>query len=95
MDPWIIFELIGGIIAGLLIGPLVYVAVGLIAYLLTERKFDTRLQNKYNEHKESIARIKKQYEKENNRYMKYKIKVEKFVEREKPATQTKGMEPGD
>jgi hypothetical protein len=81
MDLWMIAEIVGGAIVGLFLGPLIYILAGFVAYLVSEKKIDARIENERREHSYVIAKQKKRYEKANTRYMKTKLKVEKFIER--------------
>ena len=83
MDPWIIAEIIGGLIAGLFLGPLIYILAGFVAYLISEKKIDKVIEEERRKHAFAIAKQKKRYEKANAKYMKSKLKVEKFIERKK------------
>ena len=93
MDLWTVAEVIGGMIAGLLLGPLIYIMAGFVAYLISQRKVDAWMDNERREHAVTIAKQKKRYEKANARHMKAKLKIEKFIERKSRGRKSNEPEP--
>jgi hypothetical protein len=94
MDPLgILGEIMGGVLVGLLLGPLIYTLAGCIAYMISGRKIDKVIEEEHRKHAYMIAKQKKRYDKANAKYMKCKLKVEKFIERKKRDKSTEATEP--
>ena len=85
-----IFEAITGVIVGLLLGPVLFMIIGLLAYSRTNKKERKKIEEIRYEHKKQINQIKKQYEKRHRKYMKLRTKLIKEVDR--LAEKHKGVE---
>jgi len=77
---------IGGLLAGLLGGPLIILGTGTLVIKIKEHIYSQKLKRAAQDHNEEIRKIKKQYDKEFNKYSKNINKIEKLLAKAKEET---------
>lgn len=76
-----ILEVLAGIITGLILAPLFFMALGMLAYNRTQKKHMKRMNEMRENHKRQINNIKKEYEKKHTKYMKLRTKMIKYIDK--------------
>jgi gas vesicle protein len=75
-----VVEFLTGIVVGLIIAPLLFIVVGMFGYTKKSKRTRAKINDMQKDHKKDINKIKKEYEKKHNNYMKLRTKIIKFVD---------------
>jgi gas vesicle protein len=75
-----VVEFLTGIVVGLIIAPLLFIVVGMFGHTKKSKRTRAKINDMQKDHKKDINKIKKEYEKKHNNYMKLRTKIIKFVD---------------
>jgi hypothetical protein len=87
-----IWQAIGGFIAGLVAGPAIIFGLSLVVYLFRENKSESAVAELHRQHTETIKDTKKRYQKAHDKYMKIREKVIRVADDLQEEAKTKESE---